>query len=503
MARSLMTPDDDQGTPIPAWKLQPFQSARSFVQGAMRGFFPVMDPIPPVAPPDTRPWAFDRDVGANISIEPRASEEITFQQMRNMAKYCDILRICIEKSKDEIVKIPWQFRLKPQPGQRRADLKKQTAKDNRIAELTAFFEYPDREHDWASWLRAILEDYFVVDAVAINRWLKRNGGLYALEVIDGTTIKRIMTNEARTPVPPDPAYQQILKGMPAINLTTDQLFYFPANVRSFAFYGFSKVEQIVMTINIALNKTYSQLAYFTEGNIPEAVLLCPKDWSADQISRVQTQVNAMLQGNLDAKQRLTLLPGGDGASFHETKDKVITDAGDEFIIRMVCSVFAVSPNPFIRQMTRANAEDAKEQAEAVGQKPTMDFVVSRLNFMVRKCWGYTDIDFAFMSEKEENAVEAADIADKKLRNGTWAIDDARDQEGLDPLPNGAGSRPMVYLPTGPIPVEEIDDHNAAALEAAQRGAQQPANPDDPNTPNNRGNRNQPKPAKKFKYAVTA
>jgi hypothetical protein len=38
--------------------------------------------------------------------------------------------------------------------------------------------------------------------------------LFALEPVDGATIRRVLDNTGRTPLPPDPAYQQIIKGLP-------------------------------------------------------------------------------------------------------------------------------------------------------------------------------------------------------------------------------------------------------------------------------------------------
>lgn len=43
------------------------------------------------------------------------------------------------------------------------------------------------------------------------------------QIIDPTTIVKLFTEEGKTPDPPSPAYQQIWKGYPTIDLTTDQL----------------------------------------------------------------------------------------------------------------------------------------------------------------------------------------------------------------------------------------------------------------------------------------
>ena len=56
------------------------------------------------------------------------------------------------------------------------------------------------------------EDMLVIDAATVYPRYARGGSLYSLDVIDGATIKPLIGEDGRAPEPPDPAYQQILKG---------------------------------------------------------------------------------------------------------------------------------------------------------------------------------------------------------------------------------------------------------------------------------------------------
>jgi len=47
------------------------------------------------------------------------------------------------------------------------------------------------------------------------------------------------------------------------------------------------VEQIIVTINLALRRQMSTLAYFTEGNVPEAICQSPQTWNTDNIKEFQ------------------------------------------------------------------------------------------------------------------------------------------------------------------------------------------------------------------------
>jgi hypothetical protein len=117
------------------------------------------------------------------------------------------------------------------------------------------------------------------------------------------------TRAAARPIAPDPAYQQIIKGMPAVDYHRDELLYKPRNPRPHKVYGFGPVEQVIITVNIALRRQVSQLQYYTEGNIPDMLASVPSSWSPTQIG-----VPAAL-GRADGRRpggeapRLRFLPG--------------------------------------------------------------------------------------------------------------------------------------------------------------------------------------------------
>ncbi len=79
-------------------------------------------------------------------------------------------------------------------------------------------------------------------------------------------------------------------------------------MRAHKFFGFSPVEQIILTINIGLRRQIHLLNYYTEGNVPEALAQVPKEWSADQISEFQEWFDSALAGNSARRRRITFVP---------------------------------------------------------------------------------------------------------------------------------------------------------------------------------------------------
>jgi hypothetical protein len=58
-------------------------------------------------------------------------------------------------------------------------------------------------------------------------------------------------------------------------------------VRAHRVYGYSPVQQVLITVNIALRRQLWQLDYYSEGSIPDALIGVPNSWTPDQIKQFQ------------------------------------------------------------------------------------------------------------------------------------------------------------------------------------------------------------------------
>lgn len=278
-------------------------------------WFGPQSPLPPTAPHDVAGRQFDYPFGFNLAITPRNYEPTGFSELRGLADRYDLLRRVIETRKDQIERLTWHIR-------KRAGAAKEGSDAARISALAAFFARPDRLHSWTQWLRMLLEDLLVIDAPTLYLRRTRGGALWALDVLDGATIKRLIDAWGRTPAPPAPAYQQILKGMPAVDYAADELIYAPRNARAHKAYGFSPVEQVQMSVNIALRRQIYQLQYYTEGNIPEALIGVPDSWNPDQIRQFQAYWDTLNAGDTAERRHAKFVPGGVAKTFIPTREAV-------------------------------------------------------------------------------------------------------------------------------------------------------------------------------------
>ena len=231
----------------------------------------IFSPGQPLLPPDQEPVrVWDFPVGVNTTITPRASEAFGFAHLRAFSNV-ELVRLAIETRKDQFEALHW--RVKPREG-----IATSPAVDARAQRLTQFWRRPDGTNAFAGWLRLALEDLLAIDAPAFEKRRDRLGRLIGLDVVPGDTIKLLADETGRTPVAPEPAYQQIIKGRVWADLTTADLLYAPRNRRPNHVLGFSPVEQIVVTIQTIINRQAAQLAYFTDCRADQARLAALQAW---------------------------------------------------------------------------------------------------------------------------------------------------------------------------------------------------------------------------------
>jgi hypothetical protein len=433
---------ESQGTDIePGIVARVVAGVKYIVSGSKTSFFGPQQPLQPIAQDQAQGRLQDYPFGFNQRITPRGEEAVSFAQMRGLADGYDLLRLVIETRKDQMAKLEWDIRPK--------DKKKKT--DDRCQAVKDFFSMPDKEHTWDEWLRMLLEDLFVIDAPTAYPRMTNGGALYAIEPMDGAMIKRVIDDRGRTPLPPDPAYQAIIKGMPAVNYSRDELIYKPRNPRTHKIYGFSPVEQIITTVNIALRRQVSQLQYYTEGSTPDLIMSVPSTWNPDQIRHFKEMWDSMLAGNTGTRRGTMFVP--DGVKPINTKEEVLKDQYDEWLARVVCYAFSIEPTAFVKAMNRATAETQREQALTEGLAPNMKWLKGLINYIIVKYFGYTDIEFVWAEEESLDPKEQAEINDRKIRNGSKTINECRAEDGLDAVEGG--DEHLIYTASGAVKLSDV------------------------------------------------
>jgi len=391
-------------------------------------WFGPFNPMPPAVSGEQAQQAgvagrrYDYPVGANVNFQPRATEAISFPTLRALAENYDVLRLVIETRKDQACSLAWGIQPKD----------KTKKPDDRCKAIEDFLAMPDQEHTWDEWLRMLLEDMYVIDAPTLYIRRTKGGQLFSLEPIDGATIHRVIDATGRTPMD-GPAYQQILKGVPAVDYTLDELIYKPRNIRTHKLYGYSPVEQIINTINIALRRQMMTLNYFTEGTVPDALAGVPLDWTPQQIKEFQDYWDMLLQDDMASRRKLKFVPGEIAKNFHEVKAPPLKDLFDEWLARVVCFTFSIEHTAFVSQVNRATAETTREQSLAEGLASTKQWIKVLIDRIILQCFGYTDLEFAWAPGKIIDPAVQQVVLSGYVTAKILTDDEARAEIGKDPL----------------------------------------------------------------------
>lgn len=419
-----------------------------------RNWYSPFQPIDPFGPPAVLyPRAFDYPTGTNLNVVPQRMQ--FFEQLQAMSRGWGLLRSVIETRKDQFMRMPWAFQVRGKP----------KAKSARADELTEFFRRPDGKTTFSTWRRKLLEDLFVIDAPSVYVWEALGGKPLALEVLNGATIKPLIDDAGRRPDYPSPAFQQIIKGLPMTNFDERELIYAPMrSTPQEPRFGYSPVEQIYADCVAGLKRQLYQISFWTEGSMPEMIITVPETWTPQQTAMFQAHFDALMSGNVQYKSKVRFMPGGmKPFDIRNANGEALKSDIDEWNARIVCYAFSVSPQPFVREMNRATAETATEQAEEEGLHPLMTwFKEEIMDPIVQEKFGYDEVEFNFTPEPEVDKTEQMTMVTGYVKAGIWTADEGREASGKEPM-GGAAGELAVFTAAGPVPLEE--SFEAARAEA--------------------------------------
>lgn len=390
-------------------------------------WFGPSQPLAPQAQKETEGRQLDYPVGYNLRLQPREGEAVSFGQLRALADGYDLMRLVIETRKDQVESFEWEI----VPTDKKVSVKGNIELQAKIDAVTEFLQNPNREHNWSQWLRQVVEEILVIDAVCIYPRETMGGDMYGFELVDGATIKRVIDDGGRTPMPPSVAYQQILKGIPAGDYSSDQLIYIMRNPRVSRLYGFSPVEQVITTVNIAIRRQMSQLAFYTEGNVPEAIAQTPETWTLAQVKDFQLWWDSIMEGNQSQKRKMRFVPSLKDIVF--PKDAVLKDEMDEWLARIVCFAFSISPTALIKQVNRASGEQMSDTAKEEGLLPLLRFLQAFITMLIQKHLGLPELRFAWKLVNKVDPQAQAEIHGTYIDKQVLTADEVREDLGKEKM----------------------------------------------------------------------
>jgi hypothetical protein len=442
---------------------------------------PVDIPEPGEDRPEPRRWQYN--VGWNMPMGMPGTEGVgklaNFQTLRTIADLYSVARACIELRKSELRGIGWDITLTKNAAKAlRGDRSGMKDFAARKAAAVRFFSRPDPMYsDFSSWFDALLEEVFVTDALAVYSQpaMARKKGLLgsdiaALDLLDGTLIRPLVDIRGGRPLPPNPAFQQFLYGVPRVDLMTlllgednpdeqkiaaeyraDQLMYLPFSQRTWTPYGQAPIERAIIPVMTGLNKQQYQMNFFQEGSIP-GLFVSPGDpnMTPTQIRELQDALNA-LAGDQAWKHKIIVLPGG--SKVDPQKPVSLADQFDEIVMVQVCMAFnvmpmelGITPRVSTTQTMGAGNQMAKSSQDTQERKGTVPFLkwmkCAIFDTILQRVCGQSDLEWTWEGlEEDEDAEMLTSLLVQQVSTGMRSIDEARAELGLDPWNLPATSDP--------------------------------------------------------------
>jgi hypothetical protein len=426
-------------------------------------------PIRPVSgiTPEQGPRQYQYEIGYNIGQLPRATEDYTFGELREMAKMFDAIQLAEQVWFDYISKLEMVIEPRPELVDEDMDISEYDAD---IQYYKDFFAFPDKEHDLHEWLQMAVRDQLEIDALSI--FVRKNGagGVYSLDILDSATIKPLIDDRGRRPQPPFPAYEQFVYGVPACFLLSDDLIYVKEVNRSDSEYGMSRVEKIILKINTALRKQTKDLARFTDGSIPAGVVEQSMDvnWTQEEVEDYEQQLNDNLAGNDVARSRIKVLPKG--FTYKPTDDPDVHIDLDTWILNIVAADFGLTLDEF--SITQNSNRSVGQTQENVVYRRAMAPLMNRyakLFIMILRKYFHENrfiVKWKGFEEHEDFAMKSQAFATLTTA-GIQSPSQAARALNL-PVYNDEEIPPFVMTKTGPVMLEDLANPE---LRKAQMDAQ--------------------------------
>ena len=306
------------------------------------GFFSPANPILPVVP-EFEPRQFQYAPGINLRFIPRSGYGLLdFATLRGLSLACKEIRLNIEKIKSTIRGLEHEIVVDKKYAT--ANGIDYQANPKLVDPISLFWEKPDGLHDFDGFINMVLEELLVTDALCVWPIPEEN----RLRLIDGTTIRPTTDYFGEIPMPPTPAYIQVLYGYPRWWSDRKHMYYLPMRTSLFSPYGTSPIEFIIQSTIAAIKKDSSLVSNYTEGNVPAAFAGLPSTWTPDQIQQFTEWYNTIIQGDVARRHKLVFLPHDSGGMPVQRMDE--TDLNDtkldEWLMTVACWAYGNDKTEF-------------------------------------------------------------------------------------------------------------------------------------------------------------
>lgn len=434
-----------------------------------------------------------------------------------------LIRSAITVRKAEVAGLEWDFKLarravdeamQDAPGTSRLEIEGKLREQLRpaIQAARAAWSKPDVGNGltFAEWTSRFLEEHLVLDAAVIYPRLTVGGQWFSFEILDGATVKPLLDHRGGRPLPPQPAYQQILYGFPRGEFTadtsdmdgqlqipnayrSDQLIYIQRESRVASPYGLSPVERCLIDLSLWMKRQEWLRDEYDEAVQPAGWFINEQvgdAWTPSQVLEYEREFNDLHQGNTAARMRYRMLPPGikpAESGSHDFAEKFKPEF-DLHLLKLVLMHFDVTIHELGFTETKGlgsagYAEGQDRINDRKGRLPTLRWMASLFTDISRAHLAVpAELEFTWLGlDDDEVGVEEIPVTER-LASAMLTLNESRDEEGMTRYSFPEADKPFIVTGTGQVVfiegVEQKQDELAAA-EAEAQSAQLQALKDKP------------------------
>lgn len=455
---------------------------------------------------EPRQWQYP--VSWNIHIPGHDNRLVPWQVLRDAADRIAIIRDCLRVRKNEIINLDWDITItqraietaqRANPSAKRIDLERDMR--NRLGphidRCVQFWEEPDPRNgsDFCTWISKALEEHLVLDALAIYPRSTLGGDLYGLEILDGSTVKPLLDHTGGRPMPPFPAYQQVLYGFPRGEYVADtdddeiegypadQLIYRVKESRTFTPYGYSAVEQSLEDADLWIKRMGWLKAEYTDGVMPSGWLKNDgaNGWTPDQLLGYEQDLNDVYAGLTKQRQRWRVLPPGVEPVESRQVDERYKPDYDLHLLKLMTAHFdmTIAELGFTEAKGLGSSgyhEGQENIQERKGTRPTLTWLEAVLTAISRRHLDMpTELQFRWPGLDDEDQAAAEEVNQKRFSSAALTLNEWRDDTGAPRYAFAEADMPMIVTARGVIFLEGASEL-APAGEMIQPPSTEPVPP---------------------------
>ena len=150
----------------------------------------------------------------------------------------------------------------------------------------------------------------------------------------------------------------------------------------------------------------------------------------------------------------------------QTKEPELKTVFDDWLARLVCFAFSISPQALVSQMNRATAEVQKTLAEEEGLAPLLAWVKAFVDDVIANEFDGSDLEFAWTPTETIDPAQQETILSSYTSRGILTLNEARAALGREPLVDKAADMPMAMTGSGYVPLGQTIEFPLTARKLA-------------------------------------